>query len=154
MKKINLLLIVSLITFNLSAQQNINKKPFAIELGKARLTSIEKPIMVSLNISEEDYAYLNSKSDSILNTLSPSKKKNLLREITDYQDKAMTIATNRYPNPDDIYPRRETRILLEEKNIKLWGAKYDWYNQLNLTAEKKFVVAYLLQSKIQNLSQK
>lgn len=125
-----------------------------VELKKVILTSKEKPMKVSLIISEEDYAYLNSKSDSILYTLSQAKKQNLLREITDYKDKALTIATNRYPNPDDIYPRRETQILLEEKNIKLWAGKYDWYNQLNLTAEKKFVVAYLLQSKIQNLSQK
>ena len=125
-----------------------------VELKKVILTSKEKPMKVSLIISEEDYAYLNSKSDSILYTLSQAKKQNLLREITDYKDKALTIATNRYPKPDDIYPRRETQILLEEKNIKLWAGKYDWYNQLNLTAEKKFVVAYLLQSKIQNLSQK
>lgn len=151
MKKINLLLIVSLITFNLSAQQNINKKPFAVELGKARLTSIEKPIMVSLNISEEDYAYLNSKSDSILNSMSTEQKQNLLKEILSYKDKALTAATKRYPNPDDIYALRETQIILEEKNIKLWAAKYDWYNQLNLAANKKFAVAHILQSKIQNL---
>lgn len=151
MKILNLLLFVFLSTFNLSAQQKNNQNALIVELKKTNLTSKKKPLNVGLNISAEDYRALNSKSDSILNSMSTEQKQNLLKEILSYKDKALTAANKRYPNPDDIYALRETQIILEEKNIKLWAAKYDWYNQLNLAANKKFAVAHILQSKIQNL---
>tara|TARA_B100001093_G_scaffold519021_1_gene606042 strand:+ start:3515 stop:3958 length:444 start_codon:yes stop_codon:yes gene_type:complete len=141
MNILNLLLYILLTTFNLSAQQKDNKNSLVVELKKANLTSKKKPLNVGFNISAEDYTALNSKADSILNTISAVKKQNLFKEVLNYKDKALTAATNRYPNPDDIYQLSETQIILEEKNIKLWAAKYAWYNQLNLTADKKFIVA-------------
>ncbi len=151
MKIPNLLLFVFLCTFNLGAQQKNNQNSLIVELKKANLTSKKKPLNVGLNISAEDCRALNSKSDSILNSMSTVQKQNLLIEILSYKDKALTPATKRYTNPDDIYALCETQIILEEKNIKLWTAKYDWYNQLNLAANKKFAVTHILQSKIQNL---
>lgn len=116
----------------------------------SNLTEDEPKEVVAKKLSRNEQ--LDIIADSIFKKIPSTTWQLRFNEIVTNEDRALAIAQKMHPDPNDFLAQREAQIALEEQYFKRWAqAKFDWYNNLDLSEDEKYSVLYNIKAKISGI---